>query len=129
VHDLKDIRKNPEKYRESQRKRGQDPKVIDDLLLIDAEHRAYITIDQELQGKLNKLTAEYGKGKRDGATANELLLLECDMELAKIEAGIAKSDVRIKYLDEQMWAMLGGREFAEQIIDEIDKQTPEKPAT
>lgn len=121
MHDIKDIRKNSEKYRESQRNRGENPKVIDDLLLIDAEHRALLTIGQELQSKLNKLTIQYGRAKHSDASPGELFLLEMDMENAKIDAGFAKTDVRLKYMEERQWEMLGGREFAEQIAAEIDE--------
>lgn len=116
MHDIKDVRKNPEKYRESQRARGLAPEVIDELLLLDAESRAYKTIEQELQSKLNKLTDQYGKAKHGGATPDELTWLEVDMEVAKIDAAIAKSETGIKYMEEKMWSVLGGREAANNLL-------------
>jgi seryl-tRNA synthetase len=130
VHDPKDIRKNPDKYRESQRKRGLSSDTIDVFLLDDAELRALKTIQQELQSKLNKLTELYGKAKREGVSQSQLVWIELEMEMAKLDAVVASSDVRIEFIERREWAMIdmafGGRENYEKICEEIDAQEARK---
>ena len=123
VNDLKDIRRDPEKYRESQRKRGLDPSIIDELLLVDGELRALKTVKQECQSKLNKLSEGYGKAKQRGATEQELFVIEFDIALVNLDLLIATMDVRIKYMEEREYAMLGGREVFEEICNEIEARS------
>jgi hypothetical protein len=127
LHDIKDIRRDPEKYRESQRKRGLESGVIDELLLVDGELRALKTVKQECQSRLNKLSEEYGRAKRRGATELELFVIEFDIALVNLDLLIALTDVQIKYMEEREYAMLGGREIFEEICNEIEatREIPE----
>lgn len=63
MHDLKDMRQNPEKYQTAMTNRGDDPDAILGLLVLDEICRAYKTIQQERQVRQNKLTADYIKLK------------------------------------------------------------------
>jgi seryl-tRNA synthetase len=105
MHDIKDIRKNPEKYRDAQRKRGQDPSVIDEVLGLDEQIRAIKTVEQNMQSKLNKLTEQYGKAKREGASEWDLAVIQFEMTLVEIDAHIEKMDMRIAFMDKDQRKM------------------------
>lgn len=109
MHDSKDIRKNPDKYRASQLKRNQDPAIIEAWLRCDTELRALTTIEQELQARLNKLSEAYGRAKLAGLSRRELSYIQFDMELAHVDSIIAKNQVRINFLEELMTASLTSR--------------------
>jgi seryl-tRNA synthetase len=57
VIDLKLLREDPERVRESQRARGDDPALVDALLKADEERRAAITTADQLRGAQKEVSA------------------------------------------------------------------------
>jgi len=62
--DIKAIRNEPEKVREALRKRGEDTKIVDDVLMLD-EHRRKLL--KEIGEKVSKKKAEIRKECPPGA--------------------------------------------------------------
>jgi seryl-tRNA synthetase len=71
MHDLKDIRRNPDRYRTGFAARGFDYDV-DELIALDEKRRALIQENQELKELKNKLSKEIGQLMREGKDATEL---------------------------------------------------------
>ena len=71
MHDLKDIRRNPDRYRAGFAARGFDYDV-DELIALDEKRRALIQENQELKELKNKLSKEIGQLMREGKDATEL---------------------------------------------------------
>ena len=142
MNDIKDIRKDPEKYRQSQRNRGQDPGLIDELLIEDEYVRARKTAADQAQSKRNKLTAEYGRlvglQKKGETTYFDkeydltrgiewgLAILEYEQYLVDLDEHIAKTDARVVYLTKLEERIFG--KIKEALGDDFDKiedqQTP-----
>lgn len=71
MHDLKDIRRNPDRYRAGFAARGFDYDV-DELIALDEKRRALIQENQELKELKNKLSKQIGQLMREGKDATEL---------------------------------------------------------
>jgi len=65
VIDLRALRENPDRYRDSQRKRGASPEAVDALLSADAEHRSALQSFETLRAEQKSL------GKQIAAAAPE----------------------------------------------------------
>ncbi|HLU29453.1 MAG TPA: serine--tRNA ligase [Glycomyces sp.] len=63
--DLRALRENPDRYRDSQRKRGASPEAVDALLSADAEHRSALQSFETLRAEQKSL------GKQIAAAAPE----------------------------------------------------------
>ena len=57
--DIKQMRKNPEKFKQGLRDRGENPAVIDDVLALDVRLRELKTERDRLRHKVNKMTKRY----------------------------------------------------------------------
>jgi seryl-tRNA synthetase len=151
MHDIKDIRTNPDKYREGLTKRGQDPGVIDAILELDGLNRARQDVEQTAQSKRNKLTDQYGRLKtlqnkgettytEDGETYDietGLRILTLEQALVDLDESIAKCDIRIEYLTKQQERMVVGfsktlgfdtvEEFEKALRSEVDTAKTDAP--
>jgi seryl-tRNA synthetase len=76
--DVKILRADPESVRNSQRVRGEDPKLVDQLLAVDDERRSAIVEFERLRAEQNLLSKSVGSATGDEKTA----LLESSKELA-----------------------------------------------
>jgi len=76
--DIKYIRENPDAVRASQKGRGEDTSIVDQLLKIDETRRAAITEFETLRAEQNSLSKSVGAAKGDEKTA----LLENAKDLA-----------------------------------------------
>jgi len=76
--DIKFIRENPDAVRASQKGRGEDTSIVDQLLAIDETRRTAITEFETLRAEQNALSKSVGAAKGDEKTA----LLENAKELA-----------------------------------------------
>jgi seryl-tRNA synthetase len=63
--DLKALRENPELFRNSQKVRGEDPSVVDQLLKADDERRVAIAEFESLRAEQNTLSKAVGSAKGD----------------------------------------------------------------
>jgi seryl-tRNA synthetase len=61
VIDLKFLRENPEAVRASQRARGEDPGLVDELLAADAERRSAVLLADTLRAEQKALGRQVGK--------------------------------------------------------------------
>ncbi|MGV9670614.1 serine--tRNA ligase [Gordonia sp. NPDC003504] len=85
--DLKILRENPDRVRESQRVRGEDPGLVDQLLSADATRRAAIVEADALRSEQKTLGKQVGKASGDEKTA----LLAKGKELAdQVKAAVAR---------------------------------------
>ncbi len=89
VIDLKRVRENPEAVRESQRARGEDPALVDELLAADEARRAAIQAADELRSEQKA----FGKKIGQAAPEDRPALLEGSNELkARVkEAEVAEA--------------------------------------
>jgi seryl-tRNA synthetase len=76
--DLKQLRENPDLFRSSQKVRGEDAGVIDQLLAVDELRRAAISEFEALRAKQNTLSKSVGAAKGDEKNS----LLESAKQLA-----------------------------------------------
>ena len=85
--DLKVLRDNPDAVKHSQKVRGEDPAIVDQLLVADAASRAAITEFETLRAEQNTLSKAVGSAKGDEKAA----LLENAKALAnQVKAADAK---------------------------------------
>ena len=73
MHDLKNLRRNPEELKASQRKRGGDPAAVDQLLALDAEHRECQMKVDALRQERNTASKSIGQLKKAGEDASEAM--------------------------------------------------------
>jgi seryl-tRNA synthetase len=87
VIDLKVLRDNPDAVKHSQKVRGEDPAIVDQLLIADSASRAAITEFETLRAEQNTLSKAVGSAKGDEKAA----LLENAKALAnQVKAADAK---------------------------------------
>ena len=85
--DLKTLRENPDAIRHSQKVRGEDVSVVDQLIAADALSRTALSEFETIRAEQNALSKSVGAAKGDEKTA----LLENAKELAtKVKAADAK---------------------------------------
>jgi len=111
VIDLKTLRENPDAIRHSQKVRGEDVAVVDQLLAADALSRTALSEFETIRAEQNALSKSVGAAKGDDKTA----LLENAKELAnKVKVADAKrSELEAK-----------AREYLLKISNLIDLEAP-----
>jgi seryl-tRNA synthetase len=85
VNDIRDIRENPEKWRQAMRDRGKDPAEIDRLLEADEDARLVKTIQQNLRSQANIRTDLFALNKNEK--------MPPEVKLAKVAALNKKLDM------------------------------------
>jgi len=111
VIDLKTLRENPDAIRHSQKVRGEDVAVVDQLIAADALSRTALSEFETIRAEQNALSKSVGAAKGDEKTA----LLENAKELAnKVKVADAKrSELEAK-----------AREYLLKISNLIDLEAP-----
>ena len=109
--DLKVLRDNPDVVRNSQKLRGEDVELVDQLIAADAAARTAITDFETLRAEQNILSKSVGSAKGDEKTA----LLEKAKELA---GKVKSADSKRAELEEK------ARGLALQISNLIDLEAP-----
>ena len=71
--DIKLIRENPEKVKESQRKRGMDEKDVDIVIELDKEWRKSKEEVDKLRSRRNKISEEINKAKKENKSTDNLV--------------------------------------------------------
>jgi seryl-tRNA synthetase len=126
VIDLKTLRENPDAIRHSQKVRGEDVAVVDQLLAADALSRTALSEFETIRAEQNALSKSVGAAKGDDKTA----LLENAKELAnkvkvadakrgELEAKAREYLLKISNLSD-LEAPVGGEEDFK-VIEEIGK--------
>ncbi|MDD4694573.1 MAG: serine--tRNA ligase [Firmicutes bacterium] len=74
MHDLREIRENPEKFKTGLIRRGEDRTVIDKVLNLDEERRKLILEVETLKSKRNSESQQVGLLKKKGEDASEIIV-------------------------------------------------------
>jgi seryl-tRNA synthetase len=93
--DLKKIREQPDLFKAGLRKRGRDPKAIDDLLIVDLRRRQLLAEIEKRRAQQNRASAEIPKltgGARDSRIAEmrdlAARIKAIEPELAQVESSL-----------------------------------------
>ena len=73
MHDLKEIRDNPEKFRTALKRRGEDVTVIDTIIDLDEERRKIIAEVEVLKSQRNSESQKGGELKKKGEDASAII--------------------------------------------------------
>jgi seryl-tRNA synthetase len=73
VLDLREIRDDPEPARESMRRRGLDPGLVDEALELDERRRELLPELEQLRARKNEASKKIGELQRSGADASEAI--------------------------------------------------------
>lgn len=91
--DIVVVRTDPDRVRNSARRRGLDPSFVDEVLRLDTEYRSALTALESAKAEKNRLSADIGKAADKAAAARELR-----PRLDAIAAEIAASEARVQEL-------------------------------
>ena len=79
--DIRLIRSEPELVKDKVAKRGDDPKVIDEILELDKKRRELIAQTEELKSRRNKVSGEIAQKKRNKENADDAIKAMRDLVL------------------------------------------------
>jgi seryl-tRNA synthetase len=101
VIDLKLLREQPDRIRESQRKRGEDPSLVDQLLVADVARRETSTAFDVARSEQRTIGKEIAKAKGDEKTAllaktSELAALVKELESKQNDAADTAKALQLK---------------------------------
>jgi seryl-tRNA synthetase len=102
MHDIKALRTNPELYRQKFALRGCDA-IIDEIVTLDAQNRAFITQSQELQSERNQLSKEIGHLMANKET---LAAEEMKQQVAVIKDKITEIEAQQGNIAEKIYGFL-----------------------
>ena len=127
--DIKFLRENPDDVRDSQKKRGEDPKIVDQLLELDTKRRDAIVAFEALRAEQNQLSKSVGAAKGDEKqallnSAKDLAnkVKEADAKRAELEAETNKVALRLSNLLDPAAPIGGEADF--KVLEEVG--TPRK---
>ncbi|WP_323703592.1 serine--tRNA ligase [Mammaliicoccus sp. Dog046] len=95
--DIRLIRTEPELVKDKVAKRGDDPKVIDEILEIDKKRRELIAQTEELKSRRNKVSGEIAQKKRNKENADDVIL-----EMRQVGDQIKEIDQTLNQLNEDV---------------------------
>lgn len=98
--DIKWIRENPEALDKALKNRGHNPSSRE-ILALDEERRALISLVQELQNRRNVLAKQIGEAKSKGQKVDELL-----EEASHLRESLLEKEWSVRTLDEKLKAIL-----------------------
>ncbi|SDL98215.1 seryl-tRNA synthetase [Corynebacterium mycetoides] len=115
VIDLRFLRENPDVVRESQRARGEDPSLVDQLLQADEARRSAIAAADELRGEQKAFGKKIGQAAPEDRPAllegsNELKARVRDAEAAQAQAEEAVEALQYRISNVIQGAPAGGEE-------------------
>ena len=102
MHDIRNIRENPEAFDAGLARRGVEP-MSADILAIDTARRALETKAQEIQTERNKAAKEIGARKSRGEDAQDLI-----EQVSKSKDAQAEAEAEAKAKNEELTAVLAG---------------------
>ncbi|MEB7413067.1 serine--tRNA ligase [Mammaliicoccus sciuri] len=95
--DIRLIRSEPEFVKDKVAKRGDDPKVIDEILELDQKRRELIAQTEELKSRRNKVSGEIAQKKRNKENADDVIL-----EMRQVGDQIKEIDQNLNQLNEDV---------------------------
>jgi seryl-tRNA synthetase len=99
--DIALIRRDPERVRDSARRRGQDPAFVDRVIELDAAWRRALAAVEGLKAEKNALTAAISRAADRGAAARELR-----PQIAALDARIGEAAGEAPAIEAQIAAIL-----------------------
>lgn len=95
--DIRLIRSEPEFVKDKVAKRGDDPKVIDEILELDKKRRELIAQTEEFKSRRNKVSGEIAQKKRNKENADDVIL-----EMRQVGDQIKEIDQNLNQLNEDV---------------------------
>ncbi|MCD8796472.1 serine--tRNA ligase [Mammaliicoccus sciuri] len=95
--DIRLIRSEPEFVKDKVAKRGDDPKVIDEILELDKKRRELIAQTEELKSRRNKVSGEIAQKKRNKENADDVIL-----EMRQVGDQIKEIDQNLNQLNKDV---------------------------
>lgn len=95
--DIRLIRSEPEFVKDKVAKRGDDPKVIDEILELDKKRRELIAQTEELKSRRNKVSGEIAQKKRNKENADDVII-----EMRQVGDQIKEIDQNLNQLNEDV---------------------------
>lgn len=95
--DIRLIRSEPEFVKDKVAKRGDDSKVIDEILELDKKRRELIAQTEELKSRRNKVSGEIAQKKRNKENADDVIL-----EMRQVGDQIKEIDQNLNQLNEDV---------------------------
>lgn len=95
--DIRLIRSEPEFVKDKVAKRGDDPKVIDEILELDKKRRELIAQTEELKSRRNKVSGEIAQKKRNKENADDVIL-----DMRQVGDQIKEIDQNLNQLNEDV---------------------------
>ncbi|MEB7805779.1 serine--tRNA ligase [Mammaliicoccus fleurettii] len=95
--DIRLIRSEPEFVKDKVAKRGDDPKVIDEILELDKKRRELIAQTEELKSHRNKVSGEIAQKKRNKENADDVIL-----EMRQVGDQIKEIDQTLNQLNDDV---------------------------
>ncbi|MFV0426008.1 MAG: serine--tRNA ligase [Beutenbergiaceae bacterium] len=100
--DLKALREDPETARTSQRARGADPALVDELVAADARRRTALSSFEQLRAQQKEISRSIGKAPADQRQA---VLAQAKELAAAVKTAQGQADDAAAELDRLLWAM------------------------
>lgn len=116
--DLKDLRDNPDAYRDSQTARGEDPALVDAVLAADTEHRHWLTAFERARAEQKSLGTRIGALARSQDEADR-----AELATLKQTAGELAQSVKAAEANERE-AGARTRELIAQLSNMVSEQSP-----
>jgi seryl-tRNA synthetase len=96
--DLRKIREQPERFKAGLRKRGRDPRPIDDILEADRRRRALISEIESLRAEQNRVGAEIPKLTGEAKSARIGAMREISTRLKTLEPSLQQVESQLDEL-------------------------------
>jgi seryl-tRNA synthetase len=100
MHDIKQIRQNPDHFRHGLQRRGETDS-LDRLLTLDRERRDLVTSLDERRARRNAVSKEIGQAKKSGGESASL-----ESEMRELGSNIQKDEARERELESEIEGML-----------------------
>ncbi|MDE3088554.1 MAG: serine--tRNA ligase, partial [Chloroflexota bacterium] len=99
MFDIRLIREQPDRVRESLRRRGQDAASVDQILAADEERRKSLAVLEALRAQRNTASKEIGRMKEDAAReARKAQVREVNTRIETLEKTVNDVEARLKAL-------------------------------
>lgn len=103
MHDIKEIRENPDKFKLSLIRRNEESKVIDELLNLDEQRRKIILEVETLKNKRNSESQKVGELKKKGQDASQIIA-----EMKRLGDEVKDLDAKQSILEQEIQEILLG---------------------
>jgi seryl-tRNA synthetase len=110
---------NPDKIKESQRRRFAPVEAVDEIIALDEDWRKYVTEVDKTRGVLKKLSTEIGKMKKAGENADEKMA-----EVSLLKKSISDLESRIEELRGKIDVKVSG--IGNYVADDVTVSADEK---